>query len=109
VNPTYRGSIYSNAYSGDPYVRSYSPDTTQSRYSSSGYYSMDTRESFSDYYQREIGVSNAFVPGSASRQIEVNTVKQWTDTINQYYGTNTAAGTNTFTDTYRLYSAQRKY
>jgi hypothetical protein len=109
VNPTYRGSIYSNAYSGDPYVRSYSPDTTQSRYSSSGYYSMDTRESFSDYYQREIGVSNAFVPGSASRQFEVNTVKQWTDTINQYYGTNTAAGTNTFTDTYRLYSAQRKY
>jgi len=109
VSSTYRGSIYSNPYSNDPYARSVSPYTTQSKYSSTGYYSLDTRESFSDYYQRELGVNATFVPGSASRLYEINTVKQWTNTIRDYYGTQIRPGEKTFADTYRLYSGERRY
>ncbi len=109
INPTFRGSIYEIPYSTDPFRRNYSDLTTQSKYSSAGYYNLGVRESFQDYYTREYGVSRAFVPGASSSQnFEVNTVKQWTQQIRQDYGVDIRPGAATYGDLYRIQTGLRK-
>ncbi|HUV38820.1 MAG TPA: hypothetical protein VMY39_04370 [Planctomycetota bacterium] len=101
LSPTYRGTIYGNYYSSDPYQRSYAPDLSRSKFSNESYYNNDVTQSFSDYYQREYGVGPSFVPESSSRYYDVNTMKQWQNQL-RWQGIDTRGAANTYSDLYRL-------
>ncbi len=101
LDNTYKGSIYSRSYSVDPSYRNSARNLTQTK-STGGYYNLNTREAYSDWYQREYGVGRSYVPTSASRQYEVNTMKQWEDDLRRDRGINVRSGTMTYAEMYHL-------
>jgi hypothetical protein len=106
LNQTYRGSIYGIPYSNDPYQRNWAPQLTRSKYSTESYYNFNVQESFADWYQREYGVSNAFVPGSTARQYDINTLQQWQSSLRRDYGIDVRATQSTYADMYRLHTGK---
>ncbi|HUW55068.1 MAG TPA: hypothetical protein VMZ92_00380 [Planctomycetota bacterium] len=109
LSDVYRGTIYSQSNTIDPGRRNWSPSFSQSKYSTADYYNLNTFDSYSDYYEREYGVSKAFVPGSSARHYDINTMKQWEDSLRRDYGMDSRAGDRTYADLYRLYTSKPGY
>ncbi len=105
----YRGTIYSRPNTSDPARRDWAAAISQSKYSSQGYFNLDTFDSFSDYYQREYGVGRSFVPGSAAGHYDLNTMKQWTESLRRDYGIDVGDGRQTYADLYRIYTGKPGY
>jgi hypothetical protein len=106
INPSYRGTIYGQPFIDDPYRYNYNPNITQSKYSNADYFNMNTKQGFQDWYVRDMGVNNQFVPDGVNRNYDMNTIKQWTTSFRENFGVDLRVGAQTYGDYYRMWTSK---